>query len=271
MTAERAQTQLVRHPLTIRLLQVRRTEPIARRMVRVTLHGDNLDGFVSLAPDDHVKLFFPAPDQERPVLPRPGPQGLVYPNGAPRPAGRDYTPRRYRPEQQELDIDFALHGEGPGAAWAEAAIPGRYVGVAGPRGSLILPPGFDWYLLAADESGLPATARMLEELPAGTRAFVFVEVAGRDDELPLPAQATTQVTWLHRGNAGAGTTAHLLDAVRSLALPDGFGYAWAAAEAEVTRALRSHLRDERHLSNAQVKARGYWKRGVAGHQEPHDD
>jgi hypothetical protein len=30
-------------------------------------------------------------------------------------------------------------------------------------------------------------------------------------------------------------------------------------------------RSERGLTTAQMKARGYWKRGVEGHQEPHED
>ncbi|CDG81498.1 hypothetical protein [Janthinobacterium agaricidamnosum] len=37
----------VRHDLTRRVLTVLRTEPLSRHMLRVTLTGDDLEGFVS--------------------------------------------------------------------------------------------------------------------------------------------------------------------------------------------------------------------------------
>jgi NADPH-dependent ferric siderophore reductase len=48
----------VRHEPRRRQLEVKRVERIAAHMIRVTLGGD-LEGFVSLGFDDHVKLFFP--------------------------------------------------------------------------------------------------------------------------------------------------------------------------------------------------------------------
>lgn len=65
MTTSRPAIQLVRHPLAVRRLAVRRVEALSPRMVRVTLGGADLDGFVSLAADDHVKLFFPPDGHKR--------------------------------------------------------------------------------------------------------------------------------------------------------------------------------------------------------------
>src|SRR5580704_7023306 len=85
----------VRHEAKRRLLEVKSVSRITPKMLRITVGGDELDGFVSAAHDDHVKLFFPQPGQAEPVLPTMGPNGPVYPPDAPRPAARDYTPRRY--------------------------------------------------------------------------------------------------------------------------------------------------------------------------------
>ena len=102
----------VRHALRMRRLQVSRVRQLTPHMVRVTLVGPDLDGFVSAAPDDHVKLFFPVADGAL-NLPTLGPEGPVYPEGVEPSASRDYTPRRYDAAAGELDIDFVLHGEGP--------------------------------------------------------------------------------------------------------------------------------------------------------------
>jgi NADPH-dependent ferric siderophore reductase len=138
--------ELVRAPgLRVRMLEVVRVASIAPRMRRITLGGRDLGGFTSLAPEDHVKVFFPRPGEARPVVPTVGPDGVVPPPGD-KPIGRDYTPRRHDPGRGELDIDFFLHGAGVAARWAAAAQPGDVVGVAGPRGSLVLERQLDWQL-----------------------------------------------------------------------------------------------------------------------------
>ena len=56
---------------------------------------------------------------------------------------------------------------------------GRAAGAVARRrraaGSFVIPTGFDWHLLAGDDTALPAIARRLEELPAGARADVILE------------------------------------------------------------------------------------------------
>ena len=120
----------VRHDLKLRVLTVVRTEQLTPHMRRITLAGDDLDGFVSPAHDDHVKLFFPAPGETAPVLPvlGNGANPIEYAQGA-RPIARNYTPRRYDAERRELEIDFVLHGDGPasllGGASRARSDPGR--------------------------------------------------------------------------------------------------------------------------------------------------
>jgi NADPH-dependent ferric siderophore reductase len=261
----------VRHQTKRRLLQVRDASRITPKMVRIVLCGDELAGFVSAAHDDHVKLFFPLPGEEKPIVPAQGPNGPGYPEGVPRPAARDYTPRRYDAAANTLTIDFVLHGDGPATSWAAQARPGHFLGVGGPRGSFIVPDDFDWYLFAGDESALPAIGRRLEELPAGTRAIAVIEVADAGEEQRLASRGRLDVQWLHRRGAASGETSLLQAAIAEPALPPGEGYAWVAAEAGTAKALRRLLVDKRGLPKDRVKAAAYWKRGAVAVHETYDD
>ncbi len=254
----------VRHPVKLRQTQVARVEQLSPRMRRVTFTGPELDGFVSLAADDHVKLFFPAPGQDRPVLPQLGGSGMTYPDGAIRPAVRDYTPRRYDPQRRELVVEFVLHGAGPATAWAAQAAPGQWVGVGGPKGSRLAPEDCDTFLLAGDETALPAIARHLEEMRPGARALVLTEVADAQEERHLPTAANASVAWLSRGGAQPGTSRVLEQALHELSLPSGYFHAWIAAEIGVARRLRQYLIEEEGLARDQIRAAGYWRLGDAG-------
>ena len=270
VTKERV-ARRVRHELKQRLLQVRDVSPITPKMVRITVGGDDLKGFVSAAHDDHVKLFFPHPGEDKPVLPTPSPNGPVYAEGAVRPAARDYTPRRYDAGANTLTLDFVLHGDGPAAAWAAQARPGKFLGVGGPRGSFVVPDDFDWYLFVGDETALPAIGRRLEELPAGPRTIVIAEIADAAEEQHFDTRTKLQTRWLHRNGAEPGSTSLLQSAVADLQLPSGDGYVWVAAEAATAKALREHLVAERGLSKEQVKAAAYWKQGAVAVHETYND
>ncbi|VCU70262.1 NADPH-dependent ferric-chelate reductase [Pigmentiphaga humi] len=261
----------VRHELKFRLLQVSAVKHVTPRLLCVTLKGDDLEGFASAAHDDHIKVFFPGPGQERPVVPTPGPNGMVFPEGQPRPPARDYTPRRYDASAGELDIEFALHGDGPAAEWAEQARVGQYLGIGGPRGSFVMEGDFDGYLLVGDETALPAIARRLEELPAGAPVRVVAEVENAQEEQVFETRAEVQVTWLHRQGARAGDPGLLTAAVAALPKPAGDWYAWVAAESGVAKRVRQVLVENWQVPKEWIKAAGYWKQGAAATHDRHED
>lgn len=265
MTATERTVELVRFPLRLRLLTVRRAERITPRMVRVTLGGGDPAGFETRDPDDHVKVFFPVPGVETPAVPTYGQNGPTIPADGRKLIMRDYTPRRYDPAAGELDLDFVIHGDGPASAWAAAARPGQILVVAGPRGSNVVPNAFDWYLLCGDETVLPSIARRLEEFPAGARAIAFVEVPDAAEEQPIVTRADLALTWLHRDGVAAGTTDLIERAVRTLDFPPGDPYVWASGEATSLRTLRRHLLHERGLRREWCHFSGHWKRGEANH------
>lgn len=240
----------VSHEIKRRKLEVLRVTDLTPRMRRVTLHGPELTGFISLGTDDHVKLLFATTPEEQAALDNfmPGTNG-----DGPKPAMRDYTPRRYDAVSGELDIDFVLHGDGPAATWAAQAAVGQHLYIAGPRGSMIVPDMFDSYLLIGDETALPAIARRLEELPASRRALVVVEIEDAAERQALASQAQVEMIWVLRGEQ------NLLDVTRQLTLPEGSLYAWVATESALSRKVRRVLLDEFKLDEAAVKAAGYWR------------
>ncbi|HLX03413.1 MAG TPA: siderophore-interacting protein [Trinickia sp.] len=260
----------VRHPLKFRLLQVKRIHTLTPHLKRITLTGDDLEDFESASFDDHLKVFFPEPGADKPAMPVAGPDGPVFPPDRPRPTARDYTPRRFDRATRELDIDFVLHDAGPATTWAAQALPGQYLGVAGPRGSFVVPAGFDWHLLIGDDTALPAIARRLEELPAGSRVAAILEVADFAAQIEFNTAVDLHVVWRHRNEAGAPDDA-LLQAVRDTYLPKGDGYVWAAGESSAIRAVRQHLCSERGIDKTRIRASSYWRRGTAAVHESLDD
>ena len=87
----------VRHHLKMRMLIVSRVERVAGLMARVTFTGVDLQDFVSPSFDDHVKLFFPSDPSQPLVLPSVTPDGIKFPDDAPRPQARSNASHCARP------------------------------------------------------------------------------------------------------------------------------------------------------------------------------
>lgn len=254
----------VRHEIKVRRLRVQRIDQISPHFRRIRFTSEALRDFVSASFDDHAKLMLPAQPGEPLVLPQPGPDGLALPPGAQKPVMRDYTPRAFDTSAGTLDIEFVMHGEGVASVWAESAQRGDVVGLGGPRGSFVVPTGFDWHLLVGDESALPAIARRLEELPVGAQAIAVIETADPADQRDLGSQAQLQTHWVRTGATDA-----LAKVVAGLRLPGGEGFAWAGGEAASMVAVRQALVDPsgHGLDKSRVRASAYWKRGSVGHHE----
>jgi NADPH-dependent ferric siderophore reductase len=254
MTAVDTQTiHRVMHEIKRRKLEVLRVVDLTPRMRRITLGGPELAGFISLGTDDHVKLLFPQNAEQAAAL-----ETMVLGAGkddGPKPQMRDYTPRRYDLDAQELDIDFVLHGDGPASTWAEQATPGQFLHIGGPRGSMIVPDIFDSYLLIGDETALPAIARRLEGLAANRKALVVIEVENGAEQQVLESAAQVNVIWVLR----EGGKDNLLSTVKQLQVPKGNLYAWVATETKVSRQIRRVLIDEHGLDEQLIKAVGYWR------------
>lgn len=228
---------------------------------QITFGGGDLVDLTPVGPDTFLYLLLPPPGHTELTIDRSfsWEAAREMPPEL-QPVGAYYTVRRWRPEVAEIDVLMVLHGDsGPASAWAGRAAVGDPVAMWGPRTSWAPPAGTDRYLLAADETGLPALAVILETLPAGTPIRVFAEVADEAARQELPAGDHIDVTWLHRDGAEPGTTTLLADAVRSVAKPDGQLYVWGGAESRAMTAIRRHVRDTWGLSQEAVSLVGYWR------------
>lgn len=256
----------VRHETRMRLLDVVSVTDVTPLMRRFRLSGD-MEGFASDGHADHIKAFF-FPDGVEPKVVPIGQRGAEFAEGE-RPEMRDYTPRYWNIAECWIELDFVLHGDGPASSWAAKATIGSKLVIGGPRGSLVVPPAFDWYLLAGDETALPALARRIEELPAGSKVVAVIEVADAAEEQTFQTATDLSLTYLHRNGQPAGTTTLVLDTIKTMAFPPGDAYAYLAGESSMSRAVRAHLTDERGFNPEYVKAAGYWLLGVADAEEPH--
>jgi NADPH-dependent ferric siderophore reductase len=215
---------------------LRHKKTLSPHLMRVTLAGPMVTEMATWAPDQRVKLFFPAVDGSPARLPHDDGWYARY-RAMPvarRPAMRTYTIRHLRAEQGEVDIDFVLHGEtGPASRWAIHAVPGEPIQIVAPdrRFSAQDAGGFEWkppqrlkqLLLVADATALPAALGILDEIAAVAEPPItqaFFEVDSMEDALPVPDWPGLSVEWLIRDHAAAtGGGSLMVEAVRRANLP----------------------------------------------------
>ncbi|WP_338873853.1 siderophore-interacting protein [Spirosoma sp. SC4-14] len=251
--------------IILELVQVVSFIDLTPHMRRITVMSNGLIGLQGLIPGIHLKLLIPQPGQEKPILPVFDAEGQPLPppeHGLP--SVRTYTVRSFVPETGELAIDFVLHGdEGPASAWATTVQIGSYLGIA-LRGGIPYRQA-DWYLLAGDQTALPAISAILEQLPASANGLAFVEISDATEEQALYYKANIALHWLHRNGIEAGRSTILEEAIRSAPIPEGRSdvrFIWVATESSATKRIRDYLRMRYQLAHHELHAAAYWKLGM---------
>jgi NADPH-dependent ferric siderophore reductase len=241
---------------TLHVAEVTRTIRLTPGMVRVTFGGEELAEFRTTGiGDEFVRVHFPAPDGAL-HLPRIDEDGVWhYPEGV---EGHvePYTIRRHDAVNHEVDIDLVVHGHGRAGAWAAAAAPGDRVAFGDPRGLYEPPSGATDQIFVTDATGIPALARLSEQLAPGVRAVAAVEIAEESHRIDIGAP-NLSVRWIvGRGNGVAPSA--ITEALRALPITDDC-YVWVAGEAGELRSARRHLRHERGLAADRYAVIGYWR------------
>jgi NADPH-dependent ferric siderophore reductase len=256
----------------VHTFEVVRTEQLTSHMIRVVLGGNGFDTFAPIEfTDSYVKLVFVADDVDVAALPQPLTlDSFADLPAAKKPVVRTITVRRADPGAREIAVDIAVHGDhGAAGPWAATAQPGQPMYLMGPSGAYAPDPAADWYLLAGDETALPAISVALESLPANAIGRVFIEIAEPEDEIPLTAPEGVQINWLYRGGRAdligedrAGDNAPLVEAVKTAFWLPGQVQVFIHGEAQaVMHNLRPYIRKERGVDAKWASISGYWRRG----------
>jgi len=170
---------------------------------------------------------------------------------------RTFTPRLFDSVANELSLDVVIHDTGVASNWARQAGTGDPAAVSGPGRGYTIDRAAAGFVLAGDETAIPAIGQLLEALPNDRPVRVMIEVRHRAAQLRLSDHPLAKVDWLDLA-PGAAPGAALLEAVAAAVIEPNTAV-WAAGEAAAMQQIRRHLFDERDLPRAAVTARGYWK------------
>lgn len=250
-----------REPPAFRPATVTEVVDRSERLVRLTLTGAALAGLDIGLPAASVRLLVPD-HPDRPVeLPQWNGNEFLRADGS-RPAIRTLTPVRFDPAGPSLDVEVVLHGDGPLSTWATSRPVGSETAVSGTGRGYTIDPDAGAFVLAGDESAIPAIGVLLDALPPSARVTVLIEAVGPVAPTVLPDHPGATVIWLGR-SAGDRPGDALGAAFAALDLDPG-ARIWAAGEAAGVHRLRQHLFVEREIPRARAVVRGYWKVGRGG-------
>jgi len=237
-------------------------EHLSPRMVRVTLAGADLQGFVLADPGASVRLLLPSPGTRELVMPTWNGNEFLLPDGR-RPTIRTFTPRRFG--AGGLDVEIVVHGGGVASNWAAGAGEGEPAAISGPGRGYAIVADAPGYLLAGDETAIPAISQLLEALPATMPVRVLIEIADPRAEIPLAVHPGASVSWrqLPSGSAPGDALAAAVSAAEIA--PET--RIWVAGEAAGVQRIRRDLFEQRGWPRSQASVRGYWKHGRSGDTE----
>jgi len=253
MTDEAVRTR--RPPPPFRQVSLIQREYLTPHLLRLRLAGDDLAGFDVADPAASVRLLI-GDGSNRLTIPTWTGNEFLYDDGS-RPIIRTFTPRRWDPELRHLDLDVVIHSEGAVSRWAQGAALGAPAAVSGPGRGYRVDPDATAYLLAGDETAVPAISQLLEVIPPTSEVSVIVEINAADARMRLTDRRDVDETWAVRTDSQRPGDA-LIDAVRAHAIAEQTKV-WAAGEAAAMFQIRKHLFEGLGMPRSDATVRGYWK------------
>lgn len=262
-------------PKCVLHIEVQSWQDLSPHLRRIVFFSPELADYPFQCKAAHIKLLFPQPGQDKPVLPVLTPRGPVWPEGAQRSFDRAYTLRDYDAGNCTITVDFVRHGDtggslGPAARFVEQVAAGQIIAVSPPAGPVPMLKPAARYILVGDATALPAIHAMLEDMDSHAVGDVFLwlpEVADLP-ALPLPAGVR-----LHTFFGDLTQVNALVAAVCVLPAPDAADFVWLAGEAGLVVPLRQQARSIWHIPLARCYAVPYWRLGKneeAYHQQRHE-
>ena len=231
----------------------------------VTLGGPGVRDLTVAGNDLAVRLFFPRAGQAALRMPTASTEAwiaqLMLMPKAVRPWVRNMTIRRVRPADDEIDIEFALHGDSPVSSWVRRVEPGDPAGIFDTGTTYRLPEDAEGQLLVGDESALPAVLSILDRTPPQLATEAYLEVATTADIRSVETPAGVRIHWFARDDAELRPGTAVLDAVRAAARRSGRFSTWVAGESRLATTLRRHLVHDRGVPKQDISFIGYRRLG----------
>ncbi|MFQ5968503.1 MAG: siderophore-interacting protein [Acidimicrobiia bacterium] len=245
-----------REPPRFRRVFVRGVEFLTPYMARVTFSGEELTGFTVGQPAASVRLLLSTPGEAALVMPTWDGNVFLLPDGE-RATIRTFTPQLSDSAAKELGLDVVIHAAGAASDWAQQAGQGDPAAISGPGRGYPIDPTATGFVLAGDETAIPAIGQLLEALPRDRPVQAMIEVRHPEARMSLSDHPLAIVDWVDLPTDAAPGDA-LLEAVAAAVIePDN--RVWAAGEAAAMQRIRRHLFEERDLPRAAATVRGYWK------------
>lgn len=254
-----------RPPPPFELVEVRGVSARSHFLRRVEMSGAVAQRLVTDEPAASLRLLFSPQPAEVPALPRWNGNLWLLEDGT-RPLIRTLTVLDADPGSHSFAVEVVLHGDSPLCRWASQVEPGCVAAISGPARGTPVDTSAGRYVVAGDESAIPAIGTVLATLAQARGdipADVVVSVRHADCRVTLPRPENVREHWLV--DERAPLDGSLVDAVRDLVAetpsdPDAVRV-WAAGEASMMQRVRKLLFEELGMPRSSAAVRGYWKAG----------
>ncbi|MEO0774600.1 MAG: siderophore-interacting protein [Pseudomonadota bacterium] len=241
-------------PDNFQFMRAIKVEELCPTFLRVTLQGDDVRAYAEAS--IHFRLVQPAigVDTDWPTVAPNGSAKWFDGPGAPhKPV---YTVRAVDYAGAQIITDIYLHEGGKTIAWAEELRGGddtrQEVGLVGPMGGGLMQT--DRCLMCCDETGFPAAARILENLPDDATGELFLEAEhGAACGYPFAVPKGIAVTWLSRAKGE-----RLLDAAIARHQSYADDPIWFAGEKDQARQLREITKAAGYEAE-NLRISGFWR------------
>ncbi len=244
---------------------LKKKEFIAPHLIRIHLGSEEIELFKEMPLGGTCKLYFPplgirdihfADFDEKS-------KKWISPSEKFKPKSRTYTLRNIDTINNTLIVDIANHGlNGPGSRWANEAKIGDTIGVSMKSKNKKLAPKSDWYLLAADLTGLPVISVIAENLPKNAQGKMFIEIPTEEDKHII--NTSLEINWII--NSAIGRNKDLYKHIKQTQFPkkkEGSRFAYVASESNTVKSIRSFFKDDLEWKKDEFYCVSHWKAGKA--------
>ncbi len=241
------------------IAQVLEKQRIRSGFLRVTIGGAELNQIEGDRRGGHLKLLFPrSRTTELEDL------FAIREDWRSSCVARTYTLLNHRVEEQQIDIDFALHEGrlGPGGLWARTVQRGEWIMLTPPSEKKLKNFAASNYLMVADRCSYPALVAAIRDIPVAARVNVLLHTHDSSDTDELAEMhdqiQVHQINPVGNSSHGALIDQHL-DQLRSIPIDPQSTECYLTGESSVIREIKRYLTHDVGCDLQGMYTSAYWK------------